>query len=339
MYNYENISPNNTTFPGIYIGVVEDNNDPDKAGKVRVRVVGIHTDKKEQTDEVGIPTNNLPWAIPALPIAEGATSGLGLFSVPVQGSWVTIFFIGGDHNYPVYFASIAGQPQAKPNSSQGFADPAGKYPSYVGEPDWNRNARSGKELIKDSKDNSRVTGVSQYKSGSWDEPSSPYAAKYPNNTVFEIREGGPVLELDGTPGAERFHIYHKKSGNYIEISASGQTVIKSVANNYEINISDKNIVIKGNSNNSIEGDSDTNISGNLAKNVDGNEEVSIGGNKQDIINGNLNVTIMGTANITGQIINLDGGTGALQGVVTGKCMCSFTGAPHPDVSQTVKASF
>jgi len=28
---------------------------------------------------------------------------------------------------------------------------------------------------------------------------------------------------------------------------------------------------------------------------------------------------------------------ALDGVVTGKCLCSFTGGPHPDVSSTVRA--
>lgn len=37
-------------------------------------------------------------------------------------------------------------------------------------------------------------------------------------------------------------------------------------------------------------------------------------------------------------INLDGGTGSATGIVTGQCICSFTGGPHPDVSTNVKAS-
>lgn len=37
-------------------------------------------------------------------------------------------------------------------------------------------------------------------------------------------------------------------------------------------------------------------------------------------------------------INLDGGTGTPTGVVTGQCICSFTGGPHPDISTNVKAS-
>ena len=33
---------------GIYRGVVEDNNDPEKKGRCRVRVFGVHTKKKTQ---------------------------------------------------------------------------------------------------------------------------------------------------------------------------------------------------------------------------------------------------------------------------------------------------
>lgn len=37
-------------------GVVEDNNDPLKLGRCKVRILGYHTDDKKQ-----IPTDALPW--------------------------------------------------------------------------------------------------------------------------------------------------------------------------------------------------------------------------------------------------------------------------------------
>ena len=357
MFNYENFKPNKTDFPSIYLGVVEDNNDPDKTGKVRVRILGLHTDSKGHTETEGIPTDHLPWAIPATPPFEGAVNGLGIFSVPVQGSLLAIFFIGGDHNYPVYFASIAGEPQEKSDTQLGFADPTGKYPEYVGEPDWNRNARNENELIKDIKDDAKETDIKQYKSDGWEEPDSPYDAEYPYNTVIETRDDGVVIELDSTTDAERYHIYHKKSGNYFEISGDGQTVFKSNKHNYEINIEGKNILIKGNKNESIGGDSDIKIEGNKNENivgnvdtkiegsniefVEGSENVTINNNKQDDIFGSLTINVIGKCSITADNIDIDGASGRdiLKGVVQGDCICPYTGYPHMNISKNVKATY
>ena len=44
-------------------GVVEDRFDPLKLGRVRVRILGLHTDNKKL-----IPTEDLPWAFPISPI-------------------------------------------------------------------------------------------------------------------------------------------------------------------------------------------------------------------------------------------------------------------------------
>ena len=53
---------NTTHFSGLdgsvwFIGVVEDNNDPDKLGRVKVRAYGHHTN-----DLSDIPLEYLPWA-------------------------------------------------------------------------------------------------------------------------------------------------------------------------------------------------------------------------------------------------------------------------------------
>ena len=39
-------------------GVVEDHNDPEQIGRVKVRCLGIHTEDKET-----LPTDDLPWAM------------------------------------------------------------------------------------------------------------------------------------------------------------------------------------------------------------------------------------------------------------------------------------
>ena len=40
-----------------FTGVVEDRDDPEKLGRVRVRAVGYHTDNLDE-----IPTKDLPWS-------------------------------------------------------------------------------------------------------------------------------------------------------------------------------------------------------------------------------------------------------------------------------------
>ena len=46
-----------------WTGVVEDRDDPEMIGRCRVRILGYHS--KSTTD---IPTDELPWAYPAMPI-------------------------------------------------------------------------------------------------------------------------------------------------------------------------------------------------------------------------------------------------------------------------------
>lgn len=81
---------------GMYRGAVLDNADPDKLGRVKVRVFGVFTED--------IPTAAIPWAVPAMPLFAGAGAGYGCFAVPEVGSHVFVFFEAGDIYQPVYFA-------------------------------------------------------------------------------------------------------------------------------------------------------------------------------------------------------------------------------------------
>ena len=71
------------------IGVVEDVNDPLQAGRVRVRIYGIHT-----PDINELPTSDLPWSQVMMPMNSASLSGAGTSPVGVQaGSMVYGVFL------------------------------------------------------------------------------------------------------------------------------------------------------------------------------------------------------------------------------------------------------
>ena len=74
-----------------FIGVVEDINDPEEMGRVRVRCFGYHNGNTD-----AIPTASLPWASVMNGVTSASTTGVGNSSTGlVQGSWVVGFFRDG----------------------------------------------------------------------------------------------------------------------------------------------------------------------------------------------------------------------------------------------------
>ena len=86
-------------------GVVEDIYDPLKLGRVRVRILGWHSNDKTQ-----IPTQDLPWAHVIMPVNSTSVSGKGWSPTGlVQGAWVVGFFRDGTNSQePVVMGSIGG---------------------------------------------------------------------------------------------------------------------------------------------------------------------------------------------------------------------------------------
>ena len=129
-------------------GVVEDRIDPLKLGRCRVRILGYHTDNKEEGR--GIPTDYLPWATPSQPITSASMNGVGTTPMgPVEGTWVFGFFRDGkDAQEPVMTGTFGGIPETTSNPTRGFNDPNGIYPVsvYLNEPDTNRLARGSGAL-------------------------------------------------------------------------------------------------------------------------------------------------------------------------------------------------
>lgn len=259
-----------------WTGVVEDIDDPLKIGRLRVRIIGFHTE-----DKVLLPTKSLPWAVVLQPVTSAAVSGIGTSPTGVvNGSWVMGFFKDGwSAQDPVVMGTFAGIPENLPNKEQGFNDPNETYPTseYIGESDVNRLARGQATAftIVNSKRQTRVQGIRTALGGAWSEPGTPYKAIYPMNTVTQSR-AGHIIEIDDTRFAPRIHIYHK-SGSFKEWHPDGTVVDKVVGDGFEIDLKNKKIVVKGNS----------------TETVDGSKRDLVGGNYMIEVLGNLNTFVHG----------------------------------------------
>ena len=298
-----------------WYGVVEDINDPEKLGRIRVRVFGYHSNNKQD-----IPTAHLPWAYVIQHIRSASINGIGESPTGIlQGSHVVGFFRDGCNSQePIVMGTIGGIPQSNADPELGHNDPAGKYPlnkkgnhsghgaSLVGEADTNRLARNEKideTVVKKKKDGVDKNVPNANGQGSWNEPPTPYAAKYPKNHV-RYSETGHIEEWDDTPGKERLHKYHR-TGTFEEIHPDGTRVTKIVGDDYEIIHKDSDLHIKGNCNITVDGNSTFFVKGNSDIEVDGNVTANIHKNLTATIDlnstihtkGNHKHTVNGTCNI------------------------------------------
>lgn len=343
------MNPMTTQFMGMnfvwFVGVVENRLDPAKAGRVQVRCYGLHTEKKSD-----LPTEDLHWAQCMLPVSSAGVSGLGE-EVPgiVEGSTVIGFFLDGQNmQHPLVIGTLGGVP-IQGLTNQGFSDPRNStagfpkvvskrtvkqdgsgttitsaagpnYPAYLDEPDVNRLSRNesiDKTIINDKKQ-TNDSGVPIAMGGSWDEPPTPYAAKYPFNKVIQT-ESGHVIEVDDTPDAERIHIWHR-SGTSAEMHPNGTRVDRTELDYYSIvrrslyqHVEGSgNITVDGGLNIAVNTDGGSNksgtkdlriqvgTSGNVTIQVDsGNVNLIVNGNITGQANGNISFTAMKTLSLIG----------------------------------------
>lgn len=300
----QDFAPSDGLLHGIYRGVVENNKDPEKMGRCQVRVFGVHSPNKTQTAADGIPTDHLPWAEPATGLFEGAVSGFGSWSIPVQGSHVFLFFERGHLGNPRYFACAPGKPSSKTHGftkEQGFSDPDGQFPTEhrLNEPDWHRLSRDEKEgTIVEYKEDNLDKGVEKaLDQGMWDEPDPFYnktQEKYPNNNVFATHNG-IIIEID-TSEEPRLHIFHP-SNSYIEVDNEGNKVIRNSGNRYEIVLKNWNKHIKEDDNTTIDTNKTTKIGNDEYKEVGNDVTVEINGDENITIKGSKNVDVSGDCDV------------------------------------------
>lgn len=297
-------------------GVVEDRDDPLKLGRCRIRCVGFHTPDKKI-----LPTEDLPWAHPIMPITSASNSGIGDTPVgPIEGTWVVGYFRdGAGCQQPVMLGTVGGINTKEANQNVGFNDPNGVYPKqeYIDQPDVNKLARNEKiedTIVKSKKENlDEMETASGVGGGSVKEPETKYNALYPFNKVKET-EKGHIIEIDDTDGAERIHIYHK-SGTFVEIHPDGSVVRKNVGDLYEAVFGDGNIHVKGTCNISVEGDASILSKGECTIKSESKQIIESDGDIEIKSTGNINlaagngastISVSSTGiNIQGQVINLN----------------------------------
>ena len=321
-----------------FVGVVEDRFDPEKLGRLRVRVLGVHTSNKNK-----IATADLPWASVLLPTTSAGISGLGQSpSFIVEGAWVWGYFRDGElMQEMVIVGTLPGKPAELGNTDGGFYDPNFRldadgqptnisvYPKEMGEPDTNRLAVNNPDLqhsslsqrIIDSINNKNIptadfdevgSNIAASDTDNWSQPSITYNAVYPYNHVFES-ESGHIKEYDDSFTVDKdgirtnhYRIYERHSGGTsYEIDTAGNRIDLNMASYFNITNKDNKHYIKGNSDVTIDGRHKVFI--NKSGTADNNYDIQVGPNANvniQVDNGNLNVvtkTVEGTTthNTTG----------------------------------------
>jgi hypothetical protein len=293
-----------------WVGVVENRLDPLNLCRVQVRIFGWHTDNKEL-----IPSEDLPWAHPVLPINNSDT-----FKTPHEGEYVIGFFYDGESGqFPSYFGVIPGIPITGPNQDKGFSDQrhdlgsypapfggsAALYPNRLDEPTTSRlyrNEKINETIIQREKD-AVAKNVPTASGGKWSQPEPSYAAKPPFNRVVET-ESGHVLEFDDTKDHERIHLAHR-TGTYQEIRPDGTEVTKIVKDNYEVIAGSDFLYVKGACNVTVDGNATLQVGGNVTALVKGNVNATVNGNITTKVGGNYDITAGGHFTVKASTINLN----------------------------------
>ena len=296
--------------PVFFIGVVENNRDPRKEGRVQVRAFGVHGTNKE------VPSDDLPWAI----CMQGDYNPN---SIPKVNSFVMgVFLDGRDAQEPMIMGLIPTQyatvidPEANGWGAipyeQANESAHGSAPEDVMQPQQSRLMRG--EYIQETQvltqEMGRAIGVKIGGSDeTWDQPTASYNTEYPHNKVIETAHHS--IELDDTPNEERITIRHK-SGSFIEIDSRGTTTNKTTGDNYDVMDRKQHVVVGGMSTVTIMGNSYVYVRGNkieeiegdLQQLVHGNHHLSVGG--QSTINAGEQVQVRG-----GGDVKVDAGSGTL----------------------------
>ena len=329
MYDKDFLGKNNFIW---FNGVVEDRQDPQKLGRLRVRCVGIHTDNKDD-----LPTSDLPWSQLIHPITSSGISGLG--SSPgfvVEGTWVFGYFRDGyAMQEPMVIGTLPGKPVELADVSKGFYDPNGVYPKYKDEVDTNRlatNDSNAPHLGLELRKLTRKTGVptadfdivavedhvsteiAASDGDTWNQPDIPYSAVYPYNHVFES-ESGHIFEIDDTLDNERLYTAHR-TGTSQEIDKNGNQVNIVKGDHYNIVSGKRQAVIEGNADITIGGRHKIFINKNGEENnhydiqIGPNASVNIQVDKGDmnvvLKDGKMNTNVAGDYNMKiGGDMNLD----------------------------------
>lgn len=285
MINFEQFLP--------FFGVIEDVNDPEEIGRVRVRAHGFHTDNPGL-----LPTEELPW-LSSIVSNSGSYNGAGISPTGyLVGTTVFGFFLDRSLQVGVVLGALVGKTNAVSDVSNLAVGGAHHPIADIRERNRVKEVQGPLENTEETEDEQEL------KQKRWGEPAYINNASYPHNHVFETQTG-LIREMDGTPGNERIHEYHP-SGSYYEVAADGTRVVKVVGDGYEIIAGAKFINIRGNVQETIDGNYNLYVKGNMTMQVDGNLTEVVQGNKQEFAN-DLSSQASGTRTETsGELVSTAG---------------------------------
>lgn len=119
----------------LYCGFVEDNLDPLKIGRLRIRIPHIHG--ANPNSSMFTPTSELQWAYPCMPFFAGYDCGS--FIVPPVGTYVWVIPESGENSHFVYFGGVYGTGPENPkpmntlDSTNSSGISMGKYYTPTGQ--------------------------------------------------------------------------------------------------------------------------------------------------------------------------------------------------------------
>jgi len=262
--------------PLFFIGVVENNNDPQLEGRVKVRAFSVHGTNEQ------VPTTELPWAICAAGNYDPNNPP------PPLNSFVYGMFIDGRAaQQPLVLGLIPSQNATRIDPRKGWGvipgedgdlQARGATPRDFGQPQNSRLMRGEnieETYVLDQEINRReklkVGGTDK----TWSEPSAAYNTKYPYNRVIETAHH--AIELDDTPGGERIMIHHKEGG-YIQIDSAGVMTQKSSDDQYNVTSGKKHEHAGNGHVVTIHGDAHVYVKGNKTEEIEGDYKQIVRGN-------------------------------------------------------------
>ena len=246
--------------PKFFLAVVEAIEDK-ILGTVRARVIGLHTEVKEETKTEGIKTGHLPvFSRLDSPYGSGLSSIGWWGSPPLPGSLITVFFLDGEeYQKGIYIGTLAGNPTVKATGKLGFEDPDAILPrtDQLNKKDPPFDIDEGRrpegesylyprsELTKsrfDATDTDNKIDIA-FESEKWYESSS--VGGMPDARYYLTYQGYPrdhtktgdseedilarhstAFVIDSTPEYETFSIWHRK-GSYLEFTPGGKIQCKA----------------------------------------------------------------------------------------------------------------
>lgn len=257
-----------------FIARVVDFNDPERLGRLKIRVIHDQTGEigKWSGNDVstGVPDDELLWAWTISSIQSASLASAKIredrlegFEVPdwidavgmsptgtAIGTYVFGFYLDGkEQNIPMVFGSyhkqsITPEPPTDPKTGEflQLKAPTGKVEANNDVTDLtgaNNTVAKTKWELRTEGDEVKEPFLD--KSG--DQYSTLWGAQYPYNLTYTTKSGH-IIEVDDSPGAERLHMWHK-SGTYDEISPAGERVTKTIHDNYTITSGNNYVLIDG----------------------------------------------------------------------------------------------